>query len=128
MKLKIITPDVTLFEGNIKSINIAERAGSFSILKGHAPLIAVLKDFVSTIQAETGELTYIAAGSGTLKVLNNEASLIVDYGVVGTSKEDAKMNLKNLREEIAQNSDHLGDDTIANLEIKLMTMLKELKN
>lgn len=128
MKLKIITPDTTLFEGNIKSINMSETAGSFSILKGHAPLITVLKDFVSTIQSETGELTYIAAGSGTFKVLNNEASLIVDYGVVGTSKEDAKENLENLREEIAKNSNNLGDDTVANLEIKLMKMVQELNN
>lgn len=128
MKLKMITPDATLFEGDIKSINIAERAGSFSILKGHAPLITVLKDFVSTIHPEAGELIHIAAGSGTFKVLNNEASLIVDYGVVGTSKEDAKMNLKNLREEIAQNSGDLGDETIAKLEIKLMTMAQDLQH
>ena len=126
MKLKVITPDVTLFEGNIESINIAEKTGAFSILKGHAPLITVVKDFVSTIQAETGEFSYIAAGAGTFKVLNHDASLIIDYGAVGASKEEAKANLAHLRAEIAQNSDSLGDDTIANLEIKLMKMTQEL--
>lgn len=126
MKLKVITPDALIFDGNIESIHIAERAGSFTILNGHAPLITVVKDFVSTIRTETGELRYIAAGSGTFKILNNEASLIVDYGVIGTSKEEAKTNLTNLREEIAQNSDHLGDDTIANWEIKLMEMTQNL--
>jgi len=126
MKLKVITPDLTLFNGNIESINIAERIGAFSILKGHAPFITVIKDFVSTIRKETGELTYIAASSGTFKVLNNEATLIVDYGMVGNSKEEAKMNLTNLRKEIAQNSGNLGDDTIANLEIELMKRTQEL--
>ena len=126
MKLKVITPDSTLFKDNIKSINIAEKVGSFSVLKGHAPLIAVVKDFVSTIQTEAGVLTYIAASSGILKVLNDEVSLIVDYGVVASSKEEASNNLASLRKEIAQNTNNLGDDTIANLEIELMKRMQEL--
>ena len=126
MKLKVMTPDHTLFEGNIKSLNIVEREGAFTILKGHAPLIVVVKNPVSTIQTETGELTYIAARFGTLKVLDNDVSLIVDYGVVGTSKEEAKMNLLKLRKEIVQNNGNLGDDTVANLEIELIKRMQEL--
>lgn len=126
MKLKVITPDHTLFEGNIESINIAERVGAFTILKGHAPLIVVVKNSVSTIQAEAGELTYIASRFGTLKVLDNEVSLTVDYGVVGTSKEEAQTNLANLKKEIVQNNDSLGDDTVANLEIELIKRMQEL--
>lgn len=126
MKLKMITPDSTLFEGNIKSINIAESTGGFSILKGHAPLISVVKDFVSTIQTEVSDLTYIAAGAGTLKVLEDEIFLIVDYGVVGTSKEEARTNLAKLRKEMATRSGDLGDDTVANLEVELMRRMKEL--
>ena len=126
MRLKVITPDSTLFDGNIESINIAERTGGFSILKGHAPLISIVKDFVSTIRTETSDLRYIAAGSGTLKVLDDEIFLIIDYGVVGASKKDARANLASLRKEIAENSENLGDDTVANLEIELMRRMKEL--
>ena len=126
MKLKVITPDQTLFEGNIESINIAERLGAFTILKKHAPLIVVVKNSVSTIQTENGDLTYIASRFGTLKVLNNEVSLIVDYGAVGTSKEEAKTNLEGLRKEISQNSENLGDDTVAVLEMELIKRMQEL--
>ena len=128
MKLKVITPDHTLFEGNVERINIAEREGAFEVLKRHAPLITVIKNFVSTIQKENGELTHIAAGSGTLKVLNNEVFLIVDYGVVGGDKEEAKTNLINLRREIAQNYGSLGDDTVAKLETLLMKRMKEMRS
>ena len=126
MRLKIITPDDTLFEGNITSLNIAERTGGFTILKGHAPLISVVKDFVSTIKTEAGDLTYIACGSGTVKVLDDEIALIIDYGALGSSKEDAKANFEHLREAIAKNNDSVGDDTIANLEIELLRRMKEL--
>ena len=126
MKLKIITPDKTLFDGNINYINIAQSDGAFSILDGHAPLITVVKDVVSTIQTDDGQLSYISFNSGTLKVLNNEVSLIVDYGIVGTSKEEAKINFANLREEIKQNNGSLGDDTIVNFEMELMKRMKEM--
>jgi len=128
MRLKVITPDVTLFDDKAQSLNIAERVGSFTILSDHAPFLTVVKNFVSTIQTETGDLTYIAANSGTLKVLNNEASLIVDYGVIGASKDEAKTNLVNLRKEFAGNSESLGDHTIANLEVELMRRMRELKS
>ena len=126
MKLKILTPDRTLFDGDIKSINIAQSAGAFSILSGHAPLITVVKDAVSTVLTEDGKLSYIAVSSGTLKVLNNKVSLVVDYGTIGINKEEAKTNFANLRREIEQNSGNLGDDTIANLEMELMRRMKEM--
>lgn len=126
MKLKMITPDTILFDGNTKRIHVAEPEGTFSILDRHAPLLMVVKHFVLTLLTETDELTYIAAGAGVLKVLNNEVSLIVDYGAVGASKEQAKTNLAHLKEEIIQRRTHLGDDTIANLELELMRMTQNL--
>ena len=127
MKLNIITPDTTLLATKVTSINIAERVGSFTVLNGHAPLITVIKDFVATIQPETADLTYIAANVGTLKVLDNITSLIVDYGVVGTSKEDAREKLQALRQEIAANIGKTGDKTVANVEVELMRRMKELR-
>jgi len=127
MKLKVIAPDNTLFIGNAKSLNIAERFGSFTILSDHAPFITVLKDFVSTIQTEKDDLTYIAANFGALEVLNNEVSVMIDFGVLGTSKEDALENLTNLKQEISAQSDNLGDDTIANLEIELVRRIREMR-
>ncbi|MCL2560115.1 MAG: F0F1 ATP synthase subunit epsilon [Turicibacter sp.] len=126
MKLKVITPDITLFHGEAESINLAERTGSFSILNDHAPLITVVKEFVATIQTEAGEFSYVAAGTGTLKVLNNEVSLIIDSGVVGNSKDEAKKNLAQLRKAITEKNGSTGDNTIANLEIELLRMTREL--
>ena len=126
MRLKVITPDTSLFKDEIQSINIAEHIGGFSILKGHAPFITVVKNFVSTIKLENGNLTFIAANSGTLKVLDDEISLIIDYGVIGTNREEAQEKLIELRQEIAKTSDETGDDTVANLEVELMRRMKEL--
>ena len=43
MLLEIITPDKKLYSGEVKSVKLPGSAGSFGILKNHAPLISSLK-------------------------------------------------------------------------------------
>ena len=43
MHLDIITPDATLFSGEVSLVQLPGKDGSFEILNHHAPLIAVLK-------------------------------------------------------------------------------------
>lgn len=42
MLLEVITPDETLFKGNVSHVVLPGLDGSFGILKGHAPLISAL--------------------------------------------------------------------------------------
>lgn len=42
MLLEVITPDETLFVGNISHVVLPGLDGSFGILKGHAPMISAL--------------------------------------------------------------------------------------
>ena len=127
MKLTVITPDETLLATEVTSINIHEKTGSFTVLRGHAPLITVVKDFVATIGAPDSDLTYIAANAGTLKILDNTAALIIDYGIVGTSKTDAREKLQSRRDEIAAKIGNTGDNTVANVEVELMRRMKEMR-
>lgn len=42
MLLEVITPDETLFKGNVSHVVLPGLDGSFGILKGHAPMISAL--------------------------------------------------------------------------------------
>ncbi|MFT5818978.1 MAG: F-type H+-transporting ATPase subunit epsilon [Crocinitomix sp.] len=42
MLLEVITPDETLFKGNISHVVLPGIDGSFGILNGHAPMISAL--------------------------------------------------------------------------------------
>ena len=44
MKLEIITPETTIFEGEVTLVQLPGIDGSFEILNNHAPLISVLKE------------------------------------------------------------------------------------
>ncbi|MCL2727656.1 MAG: ATP synthase F1 subunit epsilon [Bacteroidales bacterium] len=50
MKLEILTPQKTLFSGSVNSVTLPGTLGAFTVLAGHAPMIASL--------CEDGEITY----------------------------------------------------------------------
>jgi len=126
MKLIVLTPDATLVELDVISVNIAEVGNSFTILKNHAPLITVAKKFVITIKTLDSEMIYIAANAGTVKVLANKTTIIIDYGVVGETKDEVKTTLQELTANLANNDD-TDDQTIANLEIELIRRMQEMR-
>ncbi|MDX1652674.1 MAG: F0F1 ATP synthase subunit epsilon [Brumimicrobium sp.] len=44
MKLEIITPEKTMFEGEVEAVQFPGIDGSFQVLKGHAPIISSLSE------------------------------------------------------------------------------------
>lgn len=44
MRIEIITPDKKVFEGDIKSVRVPGKKGSFQVLKNHAPIVSTLEN------------------------------------------------------------------------------------
>jgi len=124
MKLRVITPDNCLFDETITSINIAQKTGGFSVLKGHAPIISILENFVLTINT-TASQQFVAAHTGTLRVLKDDIILILDYGVIANSAKEARDQL-NVKEQSITNERNNEDNTVANLELELMRRMRAM--
>lgn len=78
MKLEILTPDKTVFEGEVTSVTVPGTAGSFEILKGHAPIISTLEDGKVTIRGgNKSEDTFLIKG-GVVEVLNNSIMVLAE--------------------------------------------------
>ena len=43
MFLEIVSPEKTLFTGDVKSVHVPGTEGSFQILDNHAPIVSTLK-------------------------------------------------------------------------------------
>ena len=54
MKLKVISPESVVFEGEVDSVTLPGTMGGFTVLKNHASLISTLT---------AGLLVYVPAGS-----------------------------------------------------------------
>jgi len=66
MKLDILTPQKTLFSGEVDSVMLPGTLGAFTVLPGHAPMISSLRP--------TGKITY-AQGE-------NRKTLVIEGGFV----------------------------------------------
>jgi F-type H+-transporting ATPase subunit epsilon len=78
MKIEIITPDRKVFEGDIKSIRVPGRKGSFQVLKDHAPIISTLDNgTVIMVDQENNEKRYEIDG-GVIEVKMNKIILLAE--------------------------------------------------
>lgn len=78
MHLEMITPDKTLFKGEVDLIQLPGVDGSFEILKNHAPLIAFLKKGnVKVIDPEKNK-HFIEINGGVIEVKKNKVIILAE--------------------------------------------------
>jgi F-type H+-transporting ATPase subunit epsilon len=78
MKIEIITPDNKVFEGDIKSVRVPGKKGSFQVLKDHAPIVSTLENgSVITVDLEGKEKVFEISG-GVIEVKANKIILLAD--------------------------------------------------
>jgi F-type H+-transporting ATPase subunit epsilon len=78
MKIEIITPDKKIFEGDIKSVRVPGKKGSFQVLKDHAPIVSTLDNgSVRIVDEEDKEIIYEISG-GVVEVKANKIILLAD--------------------------------------------------
>ena len=76
MKLEIITPDTTIYSGEVQLVQLPGLDGLFEILNNHAPMIAALGKGRIKIQEEGKNFQYFEINGGTLEVLHNKVLVL----------------------------------------------------
>lgn len=91
MFLEIVTPEATLFKGEVESIAVPGVNGEFEMLTDHAPIISLLKEghvkIFGNIQLEEeveakfekkDKGTWLAINSGTIEMKDNKVIVLAD--------------------------------------------------
>jgi F-type H+-transporting ATPase subunit epsilon len=76
MQLDIITPDTTIFSGEVNLVQLPGKDGSFEILNMHAPMIAVLKQGKVKIQDLEKKTQFFEIKGGVVEVQNNKVLVL----------------------------------------------------
>lgn len=77
LALTIVSPEKTLFDGNVKSVQVPGVLGRFEILENHAPIISSLNPGV--IVYNTGsETNSLSIKSGFVEVEKNKVMICVE--------------------------------------------------
>lgn len=78
MKIEIVTPDTTIYEGDVSLAQLPGLDGSFEILNNHAPIIAALKKGkVKVIDSKKNTL-YFDVNGGVVEVLKNKILVLAE--------------------------------------------------
>lgn len=78
LKLKIVSPEKIVFEGDVDSVTVPGTLGEFQILQDHAPLISSLGDGKLVYCTGDGEHSMTIAG-GFVEVQKNVVSVCVEF-------------------------------------------------
>lgn len=78
MRIDIITPDKKVYEGDIKSVRVPGKKGSFQVLKDHAPIISTLESGLIIVVDQEGTEKIFDISGGVIEVKANKIILLVD--------------------------------------------------
>ncbi|SEM41835.1 ATP synthase F1 subcomplex epsilon subunit [bacterium A37T11] len=77
MKLSIITPDKSVYEGEVTSVTVPGTLGSFEVLENHAPIISTLDDGKVIIRKHKEE-EVIRIKGGVVEVIRNNVTVLAE--------------------------------------------------
>lgn len=78
MTIEIITPDKTIFTGEVALVQLPGIEGSFEILKNHAPMISVLGKGTIKIEDEHKKQQFFEVNGGVVEVLKNKVLVLAE--------------------------------------------------
>ena len=78
MNLEIISPEQTIYSGEVSLVQLPGIDGSFEILNDHAPLISVLAGGKIKIQDDQKQLQYFEIKGGVVEVLHNKVLVLAE--------------------------------------------------
>ncbi|SIP96735.1 F0F1 ATP synthase subunit epsilon [Maribacter ulvicola] len=92
MYLEIVSPEATLFAGEVTSVTVPGINGEFQMLKDHAPIVSLLqegkvkvagnitldKEYASKFSKDASGNTVLQISSGTIELKNNRIIVLAD--------------------------------------------------
>ncbi len=77
MKATIISPEKTLFDGEIHLIQVPGTKGFFEVLENHAPIISTLDQGQIRVVTKNGEELHFDIDSGFIEVKDNTVNVLI---------------------------------------------------
>ena len=79
LKVSVISPEASLYEGDAESVVVPAYDGEVGILTGHAPMMTLLGKGNLRIDAVGGARRFAIEG-GFLQVINNQVRVVTEKG------------------------------------------------
>ncbi|MEQ8579339.1 MAG: hypothetical protein RIC57_12160 [Balneola sp.] len=74
---QILTPEGSLFEGDVTGVKMPGTQGSFEVKANHAPIVSTLEEGDVLVRKSEGETNYKISG-GFVEVAENKLTLLAE--------------------------------------------------
>ena len=83
LKVKVIAPDKTVWDGTTDEVILPSTTGQLGILTGHVSLITALDTAVMRVKTDKDKWTPIALMGGFAEIENDEVTILVNGAELG---------------------------------------------
>ena len=118
IKLSIVTPTGSIFNGDVKTVTLPGKEGEFGVLPGHSSLVSSLT--VGVIVIETKNSTEaVAINWGHVKVDEKSVDVLADGAIALTAGKDSEIakNIEAAKELVKSVKD--SNISVASVEAKI---------
>lgn len=78
MKIEILTPEESVYKGDIKSLKVPGKKGAFQVLKDHAAIVSTLVEGLVSVTDKKGEVSDFFIEGGVMEVHQNTLILLAE--------------------------------------------------
>ena len=78
MHLEIVTPEKSLYSGEVDLVQLPGKNGSFEILKNHAPIVSTLEKGTIKLKSVEGDEIFFEVNGGVVECKKNMISVLAD--------------------------------------------------
>ena len=124
LKLEIVTPEATVYSGDVEMVTLPGVAGQMGIYPEHVPLITEMVPGEIIVRKD-GRDTFIASGEGLIEVTARRVSVLTDLAIAADRIDEAKAEEARRRAE-ARLREKLSDEEVASVNASLARTLAQL--
>lgn len=77
LHLSIVSPEKSIFDGEVRMVTLPGTIGSFSVLPGHAPIVSSLKEGTISYATTDGEVRTLDIQGGFMEMSDGVASVCI---------------------------------------------------
>lgn len=128
MQLDVVTPEKTIYSGEVKEIIVDTTSGQIGILPHHINLVTKLKTGELIIKSQK-KTEYLGLSGGFLQMSNNHVTILADYAVHSEDIEVEKALEAQKRAEqiLKQKREGISEHDFVTAQAELSKAIMELR-
>jgi len=125
LKLEIVTPQATMFSGDVEMVTLPGVDGEMGVYPNHVRLMTQMVPGQLTVQQD-GKEQLIAVGEGMVEVTARRVSIVTDMAINADQIDEAKVEEARAR-AAARLQDKISDEEVASVNASLARSLAQLQ-